>query len=227
MTSFRVTGSTLLISIYDVVGRDGAQVNFISHTGLAESGGLQNPLNIPVLDMAPPLHGPTNRTIMPANVLGNAKLTFDDEQKIKTFIERNANEHASFAIMTQSQVFRNAPQMYCILPHSNPFREEDGRFARMRYSCAGFVLEAYKSAQIELVDLEYLPLVDLATIKLAYPNEVALIERERISKESLGLEGNGPWPVLLCGYLIHALNRDAQEIRNKAYSPNSRDHSFK
>ncbi len=226
MPSYRVTGSTLSLSIFDVVGKDGDESGFIDHTGLAESAGSQDAAKIPVLDMGPPLHGQGGSGHVRATVVGSATLTDDEVQKIKTFVDRHANEHLVFLQFNTSQVIRAAPQMYCVHPHACPLYEDDGRYTRMRFSCAGFVFEAYRKARIELLDSNNLPMVDIAVIRLAYPGPVGLMEGGRISREALGLEGSGPWPVLLCGYLFHALNRGANIIRHEPYAPSISDRYF-
>jgi hypothetical protein len=45
-----------------------------------------------------------------------------------------------------------------------------------------------------------------------------LLDRSEF-RESFGLEGDGGWPVLLCGYLFHALDREADVIRREPYTP--------
>jgi hypothetical protein len=225
--SYRVAGSTLSLSIFDVVGQDGGESGFIGHSGLAESAGSQNAARIFVLDMGPPLHGPGGSGQVRANVVGSAALTDDEVQKIKTFVNRHANEHLVFLQFGATRLIKAAPQMYCVRPHASPFYEDDGRYARTRFSCAGFVFEAYKKARIQLLDSDNLPMVNIAVIKLAYPEQVRLMEAGRISPGALGLEGSGPWPVLLCGYLFHALNRDADVIRHEPYAPSIADRHFK
>jgi hypothetical protein len=224
--SYRVAGSTLSLSIFDVVGQDSDESGFIDHTGLAEFAGSQNAAKIPVLDMGPPLHGQGGSGHVRANVVGSATLTADEVQKIKTFVNRNANEHLVFLQFSMSQLIKAAPQMYCVHPHASPLYEDDGRYARMRFSCAGFVLEAYRKARIKLMDSNDLPMVDIGVIRSAYPEQIRLVEGRRISSEALGLEGSGPWPVLLCGYLFHALNRDADVIRHEPYAPSIADRYF-
>lgn len=125
-----------------------------------------------------------------------------------------------------SKLIQAAPQMYCVYPHVSALHEDDGRYARTRFSCAGFVLEAYNKARIKLLDLSGLPMVDMAVIALAYPQQTRLIENGRVSADAMGLEGNGPWPVLLCGYLFHALNRDPDAIRQVSYTPSIADRHF-
>lgn len=226
MPSYRVEGSTLSLSIFDVVGQDGDESGFIAHTGLVESAGSQSAARIRVFDMGPPLHGQGCSGHVRANVVGSATLTDDEVQKIKTFVNRHANEHLAFLQFSGSQLIEAVPQMYCIHPHASPFCEDDGRYARMRFSCAGFVFEAYKKARIRLLDLKDLPMVDIAVIRLAYSLQVRLMEARRIGLEALGLEGSGPWPVLLCGYLFHTLNRDADDIRHEPYAPSIADRYF-
>ncbi len=87
------------------------------------------------------------------------------------------------------------------------------------------MFEAYKKARIRLLDLNDLPMVEMPTLALAYPH-TRLIESGRISADALGLGGRGPWPVLLCGYLFHALNRDADVIRKQPYSAGPTDRHF-
>jgi len=71
-----------------------------------------------------------------------------------------------------------------------------------------------------------LPMIDMAVIKRAYPVQVGLMDKGSIEPEALGLEGEGPWPVMLCGYLFHALNRDADVIRRETYIPKPTDKCF-
>jgi hypothetical protein len=223
--SYLVSGKTLSLSRFEAVGQDGAAKGFIGHAGLAEAAGLQDAASIPVLDMGPPLHGHGISGRVRGDVVGSAALTDDEAQKIKTFVDRHANEHALFSQFGMSQLIRAVPQMYCVLPHVSPLYEGDGRYARTRFSCAGFVLEAYTRARIKLLNLDGLPMVDMAIIAAAYP-QTRFIEQGIISAEDLGLGGEGPWPVLLCGYLFHALNREVDVIRQEAYSPDEMDRYF-
>ncbi len=226
MPSYRVAGTTLSLSRFDVVGQDGGEREFIAHAGIVEAVGSHDAASVPVLDMGPPLHGHDNTEQVRGDVVGSATLTDDEVQKIKTFVDRHANEHAVFSQISRTQLIQMAPQMYCVLPHASPLYEDDGRYARTRFSCAGFVLEAYKRARIRLLDLNAIPVVDMAIIAAAYP-QARLIYRGLISSEDLGLGGDGPWPVLLCGYLFHALSREADVIRQEMYAPDIMDRYFR
>ncbi len=182
MPSYRVAISRLSLSIFDIVGQDGDEPGFIGHTGLAKSSGSQDAAKIPVLDMGPPLRGQSGSGHVQAHVVGSANLTDDELRKIKTFVDRHANEHQVFSRFTMSQLIKCAPQMYCVHPHASPYYEDDGRYARMRFSCAGFVMEAYKKARIELLASDDLPKVDIEVITVAYPEQVQLMESGRTAQ---------------------------------------------
>jgi hypothetical protein len=226
--SNRITQPLTLIStsINDAIGSDGALAGTVSHIGLADATGPQIDGEVAVIEMGPPLRGNGANGRMRIDVVGWADLTDDEIQKIRTFIDRHTNEHAAVSELTAADVLRKSAELYCIVPHASPYEESDGRYVRMRFSCAGFVVEAYRSARINLVEVDRLPLVDMETIKAAYPNQIGLIERERLSAESLGLGGAGPWPVLFCGYLFHSLGRTAEKIRSTPYVPEDHDRLF-
>ena len=38
-------------------------------------------------------------------------------------------------------------------------------------------------------------------------------------KDTLGLLGDGPWPVVMPGYIMNAFKRRADEIRSESFSP--------
>ncbi|MBL4884581.1 MAG: hypothetical protein JKY95_08620 [Planctomycetaceae bacterium] len=227
MPSYRVNESSILLSIYDVVGQDGKLRDFIEHTGLAASAGSYDAKDkTPIFDMGPPLHGNDNLSRMKISVVGVANLTDDEERKIKTFLDRHAAEHAIFQKIGRKEILRLAPQMYCVYPHVSKLREEDDRYPRMRFSCVGFVFEAYKKARIRLLEKDTLPDLDMDLIRKAYRVQARWIDQGKIKLEDLGFEGDGPWPVMLCGYLFHAFNRTSSEIRTEPYIPYLEDQSF-
>jgi hypothetical protein len=224
--SKRIDAPAISLSVYDVVGADGDTAGFICHAGLAESAGSHDAQAIAVLDMGPPLHTSHSAGQICASCVGSAELTDDEVRKITNFVDRHAGEHQTFLQLTSRQLLRLAPQMYCIFPHAEPFYEDDQRYARMRFSCAGFVFEAYRTAGIRLLDVSALPATQMEDIKRGYPSQTRLMESGKVSPESLGLEGNGPWPVLFCGYLFHALSREPDVIRQLPYAPTAEDQRF-
>jgi hypothetical protein len=224
--SYRIGAPVVSLRVYDAVGEDGDQIGFICHAGLAESAGSQHAHEIAVLDMGPPLQAGERARRLQASAVGSAELTDDEVQKIRTFVDRHVNEHQALLKLSQSQLLRSAPQMYCIYPHAIALNEDYGRYVRTRFSCAGFVFEAYRAARIKLLDTNALPTVDMSVIKSAYPRQARLIEGGWVSHESLGLEGNGPWPVMFCGYLFHALDREAGLIRQQPFTASTDNQYF-
>jgi hypothetical protein len=96
--------------------------------------------------------------------------------------------------------------------------ERGGRLYR-RFSCGGFVLACYRDgAGITLIDATSptdWPAVSLEEIARAYGSQVRDMETLR---RRLGIPGEGLWPILLAGYLIHAFNRSDDEIRASAFT---------
>ncbi len=218
MPSRRVIGLQVTLDRFDVVGTDGDQVGFIRHAGLAAHEGEHDREAVAVYEMAPPLRAPGKT---PVDSCGTAGLTDDEARKIQVFIDLHANEHEAIKGLSRD----NLPRCYTVLPHATPFREDDGRFTRMRFSCAGFVIEAFRKARITLVVDEALPSVDLDLIKRAYSDYARFLDVEDF-RESMGLSGSGPWPVMFCGYLFQALNQAPAAIRQAPYSPKRGDEIF-
>jgi hypothetical protein len=97
---------------------------------------------------------------------------------------------------------------------SSPLRTSIG-------ACSGFVTECYKSAGIVLIepDSATLPEVDLATLRQGYGSSIDDPNRRAM----IGLDGEGPWRMLLAGYVIHAAARDSRKVRDKPYCPSDTD----
>jgi hypothetical protein len=209
MPSRRVSSAFIDINLFEVIGAEGIRPGFIRHSGLASSAATHPRESVPVHDMGPPLRIAGR---MQADAVGIADLTDDEARKIKDFLDRHESEHQS----AQKLNPRSFPRVYCIFPHAAPLREQDGRYARTRFSCAGFVFEAYQRAGIHLFDEDQLPQISLDQIKEAYDDVAVILERPAF-RELMGLSGIGPWPVMLCGYLFHSLRRDSAEIRGHPF----------
>lgn len=201
-----------------MVGQDGDRVGFVCHVGLAVNHGPQESHRVAVVDMGPPIR--PDGQIDNVSAVGTAVLNDDEQWKIQTFIDKHEGEHQSIQNMK-----RNYPEVYCVFPHFCDYTEADGRYVRKKFSCAGFVFEAYRKARIHLLHIQMMPTVDLNILKAAYPTFVSFLDRpsERIK---LGLNGDGPWPVMLCSYLFHALDRKVGQIRQAPYAPTAGDHIF-
>jgi hypothetical protein len=88
---------------------------------------------------------------------------------------------------------------YIVLPAVK--RDEvSGRVVYKRFSCAGFVAEAYgEGAGVRLVDESDLPQAELPLIESVWGQ---FHPRQRAFA---GLVGDGAWRILLPGYLLHAM----------------------
>lgn len=93
-----------------------------------------------------------------------------------------------------------------------------------RFSCAGFVLDSHLQIDIELLDLDdgVLPEVDKKMLESAYPD----VARKGADLEDYGVGGDGPWRIVLAGYVLHALNRPSERIRHEPYQAQSGDELF-
>lgn len=98
---------------------------------------------------------------------------------------------------------------YIVLPHWQRSGDDGPTFRR--YSCAGFVFEAYKWAEITLVKADELPDVDYHIVSPIYLRGKSKESTKRIRSE-YGLSGEGPWKILLPGYIVHSFLRDSPSI---------------
>lgn len=221
MVSFRIGQQNSKISVYDALGQDAQDVpSFVCHIGMSsknvEANGQQvvlakmvemcPPLVVPVIDEEP---DPESDRV---DVVGSIELTAAESKQIATFVEEIEEELKSVPENLQ----------YTVHPH---FRDRTEPDSARRYSCVGFVQQAYEYADIDLVDIESLPNVELETILPAYPDRREVLLHRR-ARSFVGLKGDGPWPVLLPGYVFHAMNRSSLECRSTPYKAQAGDECF-
>jgi hypothetical protein len=218
MPSHRLGNQATLVFKFDIVAKDSdVEANFVCHVGLAneERDIVLNGV-IAMLHMGPPLERKEGG--VPIHARGTANLKFGEMRQIDVFVDEHLSEYAAENVRGRQQ--------YIIMPHC---REPDAACSVRRFNCAGFVIEAYRYAGVDLLitNSDSLPAISLETLLKAYPDpRVARILENRDYRQKLGLEGNGPWPVLLAGYVMNALNRSAEDIRHKPYQPQPRDEYF-
>ena len=214
----RVTTSSGKVGVYDAVGIDSEQAKwFVRHVGLSleelEFTRGQD-LKLRMVDMEPPLVAPESSNPKQVDVVGTATLSSDDTSIINTFICEQLDEYESL---------KTAPhEQYVVHPH---FVKGNQAVSARRYSCAGFVHECYLDIDITLVDVGSLPLIGAETLAVVYPHLLRVLANPRL-RAMAGLGSDGPWPVLLPGYLFHSLSRGADQIRQVAYQPQSGDECF-
>ncbi len=195
----------------DVVGECSAPASgFVTHVALLESPGkLSQKTPVSVTHMGPPL----NKGQLSVDVAGWAELTADERKKL--------------AVWKQKRLDEDTPSSYVVSPAWQRIEnKKNKRVRRWQYSCAGFVLAGYKFAvHVTLVEENgQLPEVDLKTLKKAYPHNDQLDDAH--ARTIVGLTGDGPWRIILAGYVIHALNRDSGLIRKEPYKPKPGDEIF-
>lgn len=72
------------------------------------------------------------------------------------------------------------------------------------------------------IEADALPEVDRQTIISAY--RIAAGNPERLPE--FGLHGDGPWRIVLAGYVLHALSRATDQIRREPYQAGRGDEFF-
>lgn len=220
MSSDRLKGPIAEFGVHNLAGQSNEQL-FVIHAGLVDRDGEQLIKNVSLVHMAPPLEIAGH---MAVDVRGAFSLNDEEKQRLRVFISRHSREHRAYRSLRGVSLYKRFEDMYCIVPHSMLIKER-GVELHTRFSCAGFVYEAYESARLNLLDLNALPYIDLPILKQSYPRFADQIESPDF-RASLGLQGDGPWPVMLCGYLFHALNRSDEEIRSNPYRPEVTDAYF-
>ncbi len=231
MPAQQIGNTAINIALYDVLGFDSqVRATFVGHVALATSTVVASqgtPASVRFAHMAPPL----SRGRASANCHGNVGL---DERKLQTidaFVRQLESEYAAekarrnaTGAWDESAKDRFKEDQYTIRPH---VRWPDGDRPYHQLSCAGFVQEAYDEAGITLVDADEanLPTCSLDTLKIAYATSAAHLE-DIVFRVQKGLDGEGPWPVLLPGYLMHALDRERDEILASPFRATPGDECF-
>jgi hypothetical protein len=213
---------------YDVVGKDSSEEHdFTAHAALCRDDVVRvhRQARLSVVHMRPPF-GQTD-ILSPVHAAATAELTEDERRQMATFVDRVAGEFAANRI-------RKRTEQYTIYPDVRPEREQDGTVRYWRFSCSGFVRAAYTIAGIALLPARQespfsaprVPDVTVATLKQAYG---ALADRldDPEERAKFGLSGDGPWSVVLPGYIFHAMNRPAADIRSQPYLPKAGDEYFR
>lgn len=201
------------LSPCDVVGlRNDRQTRFVKHVGLFDEDKQSVKMgdDIRVLHMGPPIQ----RSTINVHTGGRVPLTNDQIKKIRTWYKKVKDESPT-----------SAYKQYVIRPvWKDVFDRITGIRRYRRYSCAGFVLDGHLKVNIELLDTDenVLPEVDRQTIISAYPEADGHSDFLRYC----GLEGNGPWKVVLAGYVLHALSRTSDQIRQGPYQAQKGDEQF-
>lgn len=232
MPAVRIGDDNVDIAELDALGFDSeGQAAFVSHVALtlkAFSGAP--PVSVRIAHMMPPFHSPS-RSFSDVSCFGGAELTDDEQKQIAEFIQELIGEYkaeearrkATGAWGADAKEKFHADQ-YAIRPAvAGPTLDRPYH----QLSCAGFVHEAYANADLTLLteDETAWPHVDMPTLKEAYPSAVDHLDDPDFCA-SKGLTDGDRWPVLLPGYILHALARPRSEIETAPYQPAPGDEIF-
>lgn len=217
MPAFDLAEQTATLSRFDVVGRHSEEVpKFVRHVALfnLDNRDVNHGDTVDVVHMGPPLETDQRLSV---DVAGRIPLTNDQINAIHTWIGKVAKEY-------QAQNVRKLRQ-YIIDPPWEDIRDKNtGVYRYRRYSCAGFVLYAYRQVDVSLlvIDEEALPEVTKETMEAAYPEAF----RQPNRRADFGIQGNGPWRIVLAGYVLHALDRSREDIEQEPYVAQEGDELF-
>lgn len=211
-------GLSRRFSQYSIVGKyvDSGPLDFVRHVAiLKDDVDLAGPADVEVYHMGPPVVAGEGSASVPFSKRSCrtdlvADLAIDAE-------EREAIEDWLAEVEKEDRKYVKPFQQYVVIPHVTwVWSPENGRRLRRRFSCAGFVIECFRAAAVDLIDTSAdMPEVDAGLLEVAYPDLVGLQNaddriKERVGfkgRDDLGLPGNGPWRAVLAGYVFHSLNR--------------------
>ncbi len=219
MPAFPLANRPQSAARYDVIGEySDSSDKFVKHVALldADEATIRNHQNVPVVHMGPPLERSLE---VKANAVGSVPLTNDERKEIAAWIAEIEDEY------DHAGIGREKWEQYVIHPPWEDVLDSNRTIRRYRkYSCAGFVICAYGEVEIHLLSTNDadLPAIDFNTLQSGYQ-----INRDRLDRlERFGVDGPGPWHIVLAGYVIHALNRSDHEIRQGPYVAQPGDERF-
>ena len=228
MPAWRLDENDRSVTKYDVGASDGEETHFIGHVLLCD---VDVPTNVSsksasVQAVHMGLH--LEQSLEHVDVIGTAVLdagetTGGERRQIKSFVDdRLLERRAQLERLAKLHPRLHPKSEYIIHPAA---REPDANHPLWLFNCAGFVLYAYLEANIELVAQQQAPKVALDVMKRAYPKARRRLDDPEF-REEMGIGAGIRWPVILAGYVIHSLNRTADEIRQAPYTPRSGDEYF-
>ena len=223
MPASRLDDTSHHVRRYDVVGSDSDGTSeFVGHVGLADEDradfrGADVPLSL--VHMRPPLE--RGGTPLPAHCVGGAELTVEERLQIDLFVKELDSEYQA------ANVRGSLRNQYVIAPHVSDKKAPDGTTIHRRFNCGGFVIEAYREAGIDLLrtDPGELPPVSLETLATQYPHAESSLQDPKM-RQRFGIPGDGPWGVVLAGYVLNAVDRSSTDIRTQPYTATPGDEYF-
>lgn len=217
---------------FSIVGQRSNDIpGFVTHVALTRSSGeIERRTGIEVFHVCPPISaGNSPSRLDQCDLIADLALDQEETASIETWragVDREVTQHPDV----------RAFQQYTLIPHVRWHTAENGRRIRRRFSCIGFVTDAYESAGIQLLDPTCLPQAGEHDLRIAFPDLARLeaapphVTERKLGfkgRSDLGILGSGPWPVMLPGYAFQATERaTAEHPRPASYRPTSVDDAY-
>jgi len=198
------SGNSLRVQRFAIVGTYSKQPPFVGHAALLrKEETLNGPSTVSVHHMGPPIE---NLAQVSCHLIGQINLTNEEIESIENWLADVDTQYCDWKLLPFQQ--------YIIKPHMKWEKSEKGRPIRQRFSCVGYVIEAYKAAGIELLETANLPGANKLLLMQAYSEFSEILNKPRLAN-NLGVPGNGPWKVALAGYLFHSTGRYSSSMSRK------------
>lgn len=222
MPARRLSDQPTRLAPYDILGRTDGSTDLMVHALLCNELHSRTDVTqtsaINCVHMGPPL----GRCAGVCEAVGSAGLGEGRRRKVKDFVNNRFQERKAarkrWQTAGQPKTLRMEYRIYPAATKPSP------EFSLWRFSCTGFVLEAYRTARIRLLG-EPLPQISLVQLKTYYP-EVADKLDDFGFRKRMGIGEGDRWPVSLVGYLLNSLAREVDEIHKTPYVPQSGDEYF-
>lgn len=192
---------------------------YVFHVGLCKESGnsFLERESLPVYHMMPPLSDKPI-SIGKRDFLVPCAWTSEQTERMDLFIAD------TYQMMGEKRLSCSKEYFYCVYPHCK-ILSKDNRIIR-KYSCVGFVLEAFSSADIRLflTDSSNLPLVSKNQLIDLFP-----FYRDCFAESAADFFQDyerGEWPVVLPGYAVQGLLCREQDPETD-YCPDKGDESLR
>ena len=215
--------SPIRVQRFVVVGKYSRNRPFVRHAAIlnAETE-FKGECKVILSHVGPPIE---NQYTGDCHIVGQIGLSNEEIEAVADWLASIETQY------TPTKILRF--QQYVVAPHMVWVKSEEGRPLRQRFSCVGYVIEAYAAANVSLIDSESLPDAEMKDVETAYPDLYGLLDNPKLAKrlgfkglDDLGLVGPGPWKVALPGYLFHSTNRFEQaQPRPNPFAPSSLEQS--
>lgn len=198
-------------------------IGILPHTTLLIGG-----KRIGIYDMGPPLRagqadekGKALLSLVVPAVVGVLPLSDEERDAVQVNIEdirRRIPHPMTRSATIGNDICREALAQYVAVPaYEERKGDSSGGPQYLRCSCAGFVLYAYRDV-VDLLDVTNIPLVSLSEIVRIWP-----IAADPAVRSNAGLVGDGPWRVVLPGYVFNAIDAGRSAM---PYSAVTEDRAF-